>query len=346
VIAAGSGGTRDRLEHVLGDHGLARRQAVADWAEAAALPAETTGFAVLGLENGFVAEDLAVIAEQDILGDRMARAARHRAKADRFLPQLARLAAGDFVVHVDHGVGRYEGLETLDVGGAPHDCLKVVYEGNDKLYVPVENIEVLSRYSAEDTPVQLDRLGGAQWQARKARVKQRLRDIAAQLMRTAAARALRSTDPISPPAGRYDERYARLPSAETDDQTRAIEEVLGIWPRAAHGPAGLRRCRLRQDRVALRAAFVVAMSGRQGRDHAHDLACRQHFATFTRRFEGCPCGCASSPPGRCRDAAETKRRRSPPAGSISSSELMPCWPRPCSLRISASSSWTRSSISA
>jgi transcription-repair coupling factor (superfamily II helicase) len=65
------------------------------------------------------------------------------------------------VVHVDHGIGRYEGLETLDVTGAPHDCLKVVYDGGDKLYVPVENIEVLSRYGSESEGVELDKLGGA-----------------------------------------------------------------------------------------------------------------------------------------------------------------------------------------
>jgi len=310
VIAAVSAGTRDRLEHVLGDHGLARRQAVADWAAAEALPAATTGFAVLGLENGFTAEDLAVIAEQDILGDRMSRPARKRAKADRFLTELASFAEDDFVVHVDHGVGRYEGLETLDVGGAPHDCLKVVYEGNDKLYVPVENIEVLSRYSAEDTPVQLDRLGGAQWQARKARVKQRLRDIAAQLMRTAAARALRSTDPISPPAGLYDEFCARFPYAETDDQTRAIEEVLGDlasgrpMDRLVCGDVGFGK-----TEVALRAAFVVAMSGRQvAVITPTTLLCRQHFATFTRRFEGLPLRVRQlSRLVSAKDAAETKK---------------------------------------
>jgi hypothetical protein len=187
LIAAVSAGSRDRLDHVLGDHGLTRRVVVADGAALEALPLGTTGFAVLGLEHGFTAADLAVIAEQDIFGDRMSRPARKRAKADRFLTELTSFAENDFVVHVEHGVGRYQGLETLDVGGAPHDCLKIVYEGNDKLYIPVENIEVLSRYSAEDAPVQLDRLGGAQWQARKARVKQRLRDIG----RMAAVQQLR-----------------------------------------------------------------------------------------------------------------------------------------------------------
>ncbi len=290
LIAAVSPGSRDRLEHVLADHGLARHRQVADWPEAEALPAGTAGFAVLGLEHGFTAGGIAVIAEQDILGDRMARPARKRARADRFLTELASFAQGDFVVHVEHGVGRYEGLETLDVGGAPHDCLKVVYEGNDKLYVPVENIEVLSRYSAEDAPVQLDKLGGAQWQARKARVKQRLRDIAQQLMRTAAARALRTAEPIQPPAGLYDEFCARFPYAETEDQTKAIEEVMADL--AAGRPMDRLVCGdvgFGKTEVALRAAFAVAMSGRQvAVITPTTLLCRQHYATFGRRFEGLP----------------------------------------------------------
>src|SRR5690606_22377333 len=135
-------------------------------------------------------------------------------------------SAGDFVVHADHGIGRYEGLETLDVGGAPHDCLRLTYAGNDKLYVPVENIEVLSRYGGEDAIVELDKLGGAAWHARKARVKQRIRDIAAQLMKVAAQRAIKESEPLTAPPGLFDEFCARFPYAETEDQQRAIDDVL------------------------------------------------------------------------------------------------------------------------
>ncbi len=290
LVAAVSAGSRERLEHVLADHGVAQRQAVSDWPAAKALPRATVGFAVLGLEQGFLTGDLAVISEQDILGDRMARPGRKRAKADRFLSEMASFAEGDFVVHADHGVGRYEGLETLDVGGAPHDCLKLVYEGNDKLYVPVENIEVLSRYSAEDTAVQLDRLGGAQWQARKARVKQRLRDIAQQLMRTAAARAVKSVDPLQPPTGLYDEFSARFPYAETEDQTRAIEEVMVDL--AAGRPMDRLICGdvgFGKTEVALRAAFTAAMAGKQvAVVTPTTLLARQHFRSFGTRFAGLP----------------------------------------------------------
>ena len=99
------------------------------------------------------------------------------------------LAEGDLVVHIDHGIGRFNGLKTIEAAGAPHDCLELLYAGDDRVYLPVENIELLSRYGSEDADVQLDKLGGVAWQARKARLKKRIRDMAAALIKMAAARA-------------------------------------------------------------------------------------------------------------------------------------------------------------
>src|SRR5690606_580553 len=263
---------------------------VADWPAAMAVPVHTAAFAVLGLENGFSAEDFAVIGEQDVLGDRLIRPARKRKRSDQFLAELSNFSEGDYVVHVEHGIGRYDGLETLEVGGAPHDCLRVIYEGGDKLFVPVENIEVLSRYRAEDASVQLDRLGGTAWQARKARVKQRIRDIADQLIRTAAARAVKPGDVMTPPEGLYDEFCARFPYPETEDQLRAIEDVVADlasgrpMDRLVCGDVGFGK-----TEVGLRAAFIAAMSGYQvAVVTPTTLLCRQHFKTFTERFAGFP----------------------------------------------------------
>ena len=103
---------------------------------------------MLPLEAGFETDNLAVISETDILGDRLARP--RRAAARRQLPGRGhRLAAGDLVVHIDHGIGRYVGLKTLEVAGAPHDCLEIHYAGGDKLYLPVENIDLLTRYGSD-----------------------------------------------------------------------------------------------------------------------------------------------------------------------------------------------------
>ena len=290
LLTAASTGAVERLSGLLGDHGIAAQQAVAHADELAMLPRGTLARAALSLESGFSIEGLLIVTEQDILGDRLTRTVTRKRKTETFLAELANFNAGDFVVHADHGIGRYDGLETLDVGGAPHDCLRMTYDGGDKLYVPVENIEVLSRYGGEDAIVQLDKLGSASWQGRKARVKQRIKDIAQQLMRVAAVRAIKSSEPMLRPEGLYEEFCSRFPYAETEDQQRAIEEVLDDlasgrpMDRLVCGDVGFGK-----TEVALRAAFVAAGAGKQvAVVTPTTLLCRQHFRTFTDRFKGMP----------------------------------------------------------
>src|SRR3546814_7038701 len=115
---------------------------------------------VLPLDHGFTAPDVALLTEQDMLGDRLVRRARRRKSADAFLAELATLSPGDLVVHLDHGIGRYEGLTSIPVGSSPHDCVALEYDGGDKLYVPVENIDVPSRYGAGEEGASLDRRSG------------------------------------------------------------------------------------------------------------------------------------------------------------------------------------------
>jgi transcription-repair coupling factor (superfamily II helicase) len=193
VVAAWSDGSAERLGGVLADHGVETVIRSDSWPHASSLPRGAHALAVLPLEHGFETDTLAFLSEQDILGDRLARP-RKRRKASAFIAEAAAMSQGDLIVHQDHGVGRYEGLKTLDVAGAPHDCLDLTYAGGDKLYLPVENIELVSRYGAEDAEAQLDKLGGVAWQSRKARAKQRLRDMAEELLRIAAVRATRTAE--------------------------------------------------------------------------------------------------------------------------------------------------------
>ena len=309
IVAAWTVGSRERLAHLLAEHGLAGARPVEDAAEAAALPAGAVGLAVLGLERGFVSDDLAVIAEQDILGERISRPARRRKRADQFIAEATELGEGDLVVHIDHGIGRYEGLVTLSVSGAAHDCLKLVYEGGDKLFVPVENIEVLSRYGEGDG-VALDRLGGVSWQNRKARMRSRIRDMAAALLKVAAERRLRTCPSLMPPEGLWDEFCARFPFAETEDQARAIADVLEDlasgrpMDRLVCGDVGFGK-----TEVALRAAFVAAMAGQQVAVVVPTtLLARQHFRLFAERFRGFPVRIAQlSRMVAAKEAAEVKR---------------------------------------
>ncbi len=287
VLAAYSDGARERLQGLLEDQGVSGAQIATDFR---AVPQGKGGLflATLALEHGFEAPGLTVIAEQDVLGDRLIRAPRRKRRAENFLTEAQSLSPGDLVVHVDHGVGRYTGLETITALGAPHECVALEYAGGDRLYLPVENIELLSRFGHEEGL--LDKLGGGAWQAKKARLKERIRQIADKLIRIAAERLLRMAPVFDPPEGMWDAFCARFPYQETDDQLAAIEDVLTDMAagrpmdRLIVGDVGFGK-----TEVAMRAAFVAAMSGAQVAIIAPTtLLSRQHYASFAERFRGFP----------------------------------------------------------
>ncbi|MCC5993244.1 MAG: transcription-repair coupling factor [Rhodobacteraceae bacterium] len=286
VIASYSEGACERLSRLLEDHGAPAASQISTAREI-----EARGglyLTVWPLEAGFEAPELTVISEQDVLGERLVNRGRKRKRAENFLTEAQSLSRGDLVVHVEHGVGRYTGLETITAMGAPHECIALEYAGGDRLFLPVENIELLSRYGHEEGL--LDRLGGGAWQARKARLKNRIREMADKLIRIAAERQLRKAPQFDPPQGMWEEFLARFPYAETDDQLRAIEDVLDDFEsgrpmdRLVVGDVGFGK-----TEVAMRAGFVAAMAGRQVAVIAPTtLLARQHYKTFTDRFRGFP----------------------------------------------------------
>jgi transcription-repair coupling factor (superfamily II helicase) len=289
VLASYSTGARERLAGLLEDHGLTGTRLVDSWQQALGARSEAS-LIVLALDHGFTAPDVAVLTEQDMLGDRLVRRKKRRKSADAFLAELAALSPGDLVVHADHGIARYEGLTRIQVGKAPHDCVALEYAGGDKLYVPVENIDVLSRYGADSERATLDRLGGEAWQRRKARMKERIREIAGTLIKTAAQRATRAGQVAEPDEASYLPFVDRFPYEETDDQDRAIGEVLDDMAsgkpmdRLVCGDVGFGK-----TEVALRAAFVAAMAGFQvALICPTTLLARQHHKNFVERFRGFP----------------------------------------------------------
>ena len=290
IFASWSGGARDRLVQVLDDYGLSNSQKIENWNEVGSLKQGTTGLAVLGIESGFEDDEFAIIGEQDVLGDRLVKRRKGSKKGSDFLSEVSSLSAGDIVVHVEHGIARFHGLITIEAAGAPHDCLELHYHNEDKLFLPVENIELLSRYGNSDTEVMLDRLGGANWQARKAKLKKQILEMAGQLINIAAARQLQTAEPVSLPDGVYDEFAARFPYEETEDQLNAIDSVFSDlasgkpMDRLVCGDVGFGK-----TEVALRAAYLTAMAGKQVAVVVPTtLLARQHFKTFTDRFHGLP----------------------------------------------------------
>ena len=309
LIASWSEGARERLTGLIEDEGLAEAIPVMNGTR---IGKRGLHLAVWALEQGFEAplpdgSRLTVISEQDVLGDRLIRAPKKRRKTENFLTEAQSLSPGDLVVHVDHGIGRYQGLEVITAAGAAHECLLLEYAEAARLYLPVENIELLSRYGHEEGL--LDKLGGGAWQAKKARLKERIREIADKLIRVAAERALRKAPVIDPPPGAWESFCARFPYNETDDQLGAIEDVLADMTsgqpmdRLICGDVGFGK-----TEVAMRAAFVAAMSGVQVAVIAPTtLLARQHYKSFAERFRGFPINVA--PLSRFVSAGDAARTR-------------------------------------
>ncbi|SCZ58101.1 transcription-repair coupling factor [Epibacterium ulvae] len=285
LIASYSEGARERLSGLIEDEGLAEAIQVSDGTR---IGKSGLHLAVWALEHGFQAPDMTVISEQDVLGDRLIRSPKKRRKAENFLTETQSLSPGNLVVHVDHGIGRYMGLEVVTAAGAAHECILLEYAEQSKLYLPVENIELLSKYGHDEGL--LDRLGGGAWQAKKAKLKERIREMADKLIRIAAERALRKAPMMDPPPHAWEEFSARFPYQETDDQLRAISDVVddlqsgAPMDRLVCGDVGFGK-----TEVAMRAAFLAAMSGLQVAVVAPTtLLARQHAASFAERFRGFP----------------------------------------------------------
>lgn len=289
IIASYSEGARERLGGLIEDEGLGEAIEIANGTR---IGKRGLYLAVWALEHGFVGPfgdgHATFISEQDVLGDRLIRAPKKKRRAENFLTEAQSLAPGDLVVHVDHGIGRFQGMEVITVAGAAHECLTLEYAEGARLYLPVENIELLSRYGHEEGL--LDKLGGGAWQAKKAKLKERIKEMADRLIRIAAERALRKAPVLDPPPGAWDSFLARFPYQETDDQIRAIEDVVSDMTsgqpmdRLICGDVGFGK-----TEVALRAAFIAAMSGVQVAVIAPTtLLARQHYKSFAERFRGFP----------------------------------------------------------
>lgn len=289
LLACYSEGSRERIKHMLSEHDLISTLCET-YHEAASKSKGVISLVILELEHGFESDNLTVFTEQDILGERISIRRTSRKRSDRILSEAASLLEGQLVVHKEHGLGRFERLETINVSGDNHDCLLIIYEGGDKLYVPVENIDAISRYGSDNEDAKLDRLGSGAWQERKSRMKKRIKMMAEELLKIAAERLLKKAPILLPSEGMYEEFCARFPYAETEDQLRCISEVETDlasgrpMDRLICGDVGFGK-----TEIALRAAFIAASDGKQvAIITPTTLLCRQHIKTFKARFHGFP----------------------------------------------------------
>jgi len=281
-------GSVHRLETQLYAEEFLKFEKVCDWKQALDARPNLLLIHQWKLGKGIATPHHILLSEADLFGEQPRRALQKSRRTDLFIAEASSLGIGDLVVHQEHGIGRFDGLYTVTVNQIPHDCLRLIYSGNDKLFLPVENLELISRYGGEDSLAQLDKLGSAAWQSRKAKVKKRLEEIAEHLIQIAAARELKQADIYNVSRETFDEFSARFAYTETDDQQRAIDETLQSlesgkpMDRLICGDVGFGK-----TEVALRAAFVVASHGKQvAVITPTTLLCRQHYNNFSARFEG------------------------------------------------------------
>jgi len=257
------------------------------------LPRAPAQFHVGNLGGGFVmpAEGLAVLTDHEIFTRLRRRTAGRRFSRGISLKELLALTPGDYVVHIDHGIGLYKGLERLVVNGQETDCLSLEYAGGDKHFVPVDQLSLVQKYSAEEGHrPQLSRLGGKSWNKTKDRVKKSIKDMAGELLRTYALRKSRKGFAFSPDTTLLRELEASFPYDETTDQVQAIEDVKrdmeseSPMDRLICGDVGYGK-----TEVALRAALKAVQDGKQVAILVPTtLLAQQHFDTFRERLRDYP----------------------------------------------------------
>ncbi|MBN9564657.1 MAG: transcription-repair coupling factor [Alphaproteobacteria bacterium] len=284
LIACCSDHAVQRVKHFLSEAGIVCQDAPAHFWD---IPTKMVSVVQLSLSQGFQWHGNYVYAEEDIFGTRIQRQTKTRRSAESVFKELSQVAEGDYVVHKDHGIGQYVELELIDISGSSHDCLKIMYADDDRLFLPVENIDLICRYGNVDGKVQLDKLGAASWQNRQARIKKKIQDIADKLIKIAAERKIKPGEICVPETGLFDEFCAHFPYPETDDQLNAVEDILqdlqsGMpMDRLICGDVGFGK-----TEVAMRAAFIVAMTGAQVAVVVPTtLLSRQHEINFKTRFE-------------------------------------------------------------
>jgi transcription-repair coupling factor (superfamily II helicase) len=295
AIACGSGGQVDRLKRLLLDRNLHVKAATAQetFPLEPALAFDSSVYVHLfpqEISAGFEDADagLALLSEEDIFGQRTRKVTR-RTKTDQpFAFAFRELKEGDLVVHVDYGIGRYQGLIKMAIRGIGTDAMVLQYAGKDKVYLPVQRMRLLQKFTGSDAEnVALDKLGSGSWERRKKAVKEHLLKMAAELLRLYAGRKAHPGFAFSEPDQYFRQFEADFPFEETNDQNRAIEEVLKDMQstepmdRLICGDVGYGK-----TEVALRAAFKAVLDKKQVAVLVPTtLLAAQHLRTFSERFK-------------------------------------------------------------
>jgi transcription-repair coupling factor (superfamily II helicase) len=298
VVACGTLGQADRIKRLLQERNVPVKVHAEPLGDAEALydPAVWVHLFAGEVSAGFVdgSGGLALLSDEEIFGARARRkggSSRASRKVADFASAFKDLKEGDVIVHTDFGIGRYRGLVTMEVRGIPGDFLLLEYAGKDKVYLPVQRMKLVQKWTGGDPDkVSLDKLGGTSWEKTKKRVKEQLLKMAAELLQMYAARRAHPGHAYSPPDRYFHQFEADFEFEETPDQAKAIEDVLKDMQkplpmdRLVCGDVGYGK-----TEVAMRAAFKAALDRKQVAVLVPTtVLAQQHFQSFKKRFKDYP----------------------------------------------------------
>lgn len=287
IISCSSEGPRTRIQKILEEYKVPIAK-INSWPINSFIP--QICLIISPLKNSFLCNEYCIITEYDIF-DRKNKNTRKTGKS-KTINSNQLFFLNSFVTHKNHGVGQFKGLETIELSDSKHDCLKLLYRDKDKLFVPVENIDLLSRYSDDNQLIMLDKLGSQNWKARKERIQKKIRKIAHHLLKLAAQRRIHKSEILDINESEYERFCKTFPYVETEDQENAIETVIEDlsndtpMDRLICGDAGVGK-----TEIALRAAFATITSKNKGKKRQvafiapTTLLCKQHFNSAYTRFK-------------------------------------------------------------
>jgi len=285
IISCFSEGSSKRLSNMLEQHNLSYNNI----SQVTQATKGVINLCINSFDYGFEELNFILISEQVIFGDKIKSIRKAKRKKKDILQDIGAFQKNDYVVHIEYGIGIFRGLEKIEISGIIHDCILIEYDGGDKLYIPVESLELISRYSDSFETVKLDKLGTLGWQTRKAKIKERIKLAAAKLLETAAEREAIKVNPITFNPEQYDEFCALFPHAETEDQINAIEDIKNdlihdkLMDRLICGDVGFGK-----TEVAMRASFMATKFGNNSQVAMvapTTLLAKQHFDNFSERFK-------------------------------------------------------------
>jgi len=287
VILCNSKSGRERIKNIAADYEYVTKEIQ----KLSLAKKNFINLTIAPLSHGFITDKYLFITEQDILGDKFTTQS-HRStkrKLKNILTELDNISESELIVHKEHGIGMFSQIQTIYVDDIAHDCLKIIYANNDILYLPVENIDQIKKYGSNDAV--LDKLGGANWQKRKATLKNRIKDIADKLIKITAQRLLATTRPIEFDSIAYEEFCNQFPYNETEDQISSIADIKidlesgRLMDRLICGDVGFGK-----TEVAMRAAFMAAYDINDDLPQVAIISpttilCKQHYTSFLERFK-------------------------------------------------------------